>query len=210
MREVMSKDRFVRAAAVLALLALALALVACNAENPSAEPPSTEKPAAEQPAPAPEPEEPQYTSWVVSIVDDDSSSEGNITYEIAMNLEATNPSPEIAGEYKGEVTAKTSTSGTVKGMPLQADAIANSGPITFTLAKGEGDLAALTEDTDVYGGSGSLTMKAAGSGTVGPAGGSFSNTSSQNFTMTVVGDSITMKIPIQGHTYTFEGTISGR
>lgn len=198
----------IRLALVLALLGAGLVVTACDdsAGESASSPPPAEQPAAQEPVP----EEPTYTSWVVNIVDDDSFSQGDISYEIALNLKATNPSGDIAGTYKGEATAKTSTSGVVEGLPLQADAIAQSGPLEFTLAAGGGDMAALTTETVVYGGSGSITMAAAGSGTIGAAGGSFSNTSSQQFTMTVVNDAVTMKIPIQGHTYTFTGTISGR
>lgn len=198
----------IRIAIVFALLGMGLVVTACgdSAGERASSPTPAEQPAPQEPAPA----EPEYTSWVVSIVDDDSFSQGDVTYEIALNLQATNAAGDIAGTYKGEATAKTSTSGVINGQPLQADAIAQSGPLEFTLASGEGDLAALTTDTVVYGGSGSITMAAAGSGTIGAAGGGFSNTSSQQFTMTVIGDAITMKIPIQGHTYTFTGTISGR
>jgi hypothetical protein len=168
--------------------------------------------ASDQPAPKPSPpDEPkQYTSWVVTIVDDDSYTKDGITYSIAMNLSATNPSADIAGKYAGEVTAQTTSSGTYRGKPLNASATAKSSQLAFTLEKGGGDLAGLTTDTVTYGGTGTLTMAAAGSGTYGQAGGSFGNSSSQRFTMTVVGEGVTMSIPIEGHTYEFSGTITGR
>lgn len=206
-------NRFARSLARVALTIVMLGTVlqAIGCDEQAAEPgANAPQPAQEQATEQPSEPEPEYTSWVVSIVDDDSYSKGEITYEIALNLKATHSGSEPAGTYEGEAIAKTSTSGTVQGQPLQADAIARSGPVTFKLAEGEGDLAALTEESVVYGGSGTITMQASGSGTLGAAGGSFSNTSSQKFTMTVVGDGVTMTIPIDGHTYTFTGTISGR
>jgi hypothetical protein len=52
-------------------------------------------------------------------------------------------------------------------------------------------------------------MSASGSGTIGGAGGGFSNTSSQQISVSVTGTAVTLSVPISGHTYTFEGTISG-
>lgn len=194
-------------AMVLALTA-AFALSGCSSSQGAGGDSATEP--AEKPVEKPAEDEPEYTSYTVYINDDDSYSQGEITYSIALNLTATNPSAQIAGEYTGEATAKTDTVGTVQGQPLNASAIANSSQLSFTLEDGGGDLAALTTDTVVYGGTGTITMKASGSGTIGAAGGGFSNTSGQQFTMTVVGDAVTMKIPISGHTYTFTGTISGK
>lgn len=205
--------RFLRVLATVALalllLALALTLPGCTAQ--SADSGSADKP-SEQPAPEPEPEpeEPTYSSYAVTIVDDDSYTKDGITYSIALNLQATNPSADIAGEYKGEATAKTDSSGTYQGKQLSASAIAKSSQLSFTLESGGGDLAGLTTDTVTYGGSGSITMKASGSGTYGQAGGSFGNVSGQSFTMMVTDENITMQIPIEGHTYKFTGTITGR
>lgn len=202
-----------RFAVVCSMLLLATATAACS-ETDSA---TTDTPAAEAPAAEPaeqaaaEPEEPQYTSWQVYINDDDSYEKGGITYEIALNLEATNPSSEIAGTYTGEAVAKTSTTGEVGGQQLNASAIANSSNLEFTLedVTAGTDLAPLTENA-VYGGTGSITMKAAGSGTIGAAGGSFSNNSSQPLKVRTSGTDVTLEITIDGHKYTFEGTISGK
>jgi hypothetical protein len=51
-------------------------------------------------------------------------------------------------------------------------------------------------------------MKAAGSGTIGQAGGSFQNTSGQNLQVNTQGSNVTLKVTIDGHTYTFDGTLT--
>jgi hypothetical protein len=60
-----------------------------------------------------------------------------------------------------------------------------------------------------WSGSGTITMKAAGTARVGAAAGGFSNTSSQPIKLSGSGDKITLTVPIQGHTYSFTGTIRG-
>ena len=87
----------------------------------------------------------------------------------------------MPGTYKGKATAATKTEGTVNGLPLNASAIANSSQLHFKLVEGAegGALSSLTSDTVIYSGTGSITMKAAGSGHLGAAGGGFSNTSGQ-------------------------------
>jgi hypothetical protein len=158
--------------------------------------------------------EPSPTSWVIYINDDDSYTEGDITYSIALNLTATNPSPDIAGTYTGSATAKTDVNGTVRGQPLSASSIVNSTKLEFTLEDplGGGTLETLTPtgpEELVYSGSGAIVMAAAGSGSVGPAGGVFQNTSGQTIEVTVKGSVATLSVVIEGHTYTFEGTIGG-
>lgn len=136
-----------------------------------------------------------------------------MTYEIALNFTATNPSSNPAGTYKGKAVANTTTTGDVGGAQLNANAIAQSGQLEFTLEDptAGGALAPLSdEEAATLSGTGTITMKAAGSGTVGGAGGSFQNTSSQQITVKVVGDKVTLTVPISGNTYTFEGTLSGK
>ena len=181
-----------------------------DAESPDpAEPNTTD----ETPAAEPAEEEPAYTAWTVYVNDEDSYDEGGITYTIALNLTATNPTPEIMGTYTGTATASTSSVGEYMGQQLNASAIANSSSLTFELldATGDGALAPLTSDEPAdYFGTGSIVMAAAGGGTYGAAGGSFSNTSGQNLTVTVTGSNVTLKVTIDGHEYTFDGTIGGQ
>lgn len=153
------------------------------------------------------------TSWVITVVDDDSFTEGEITYSIALNLTATNPSQSIDGTYSGSATAKTDTVGVVEGLPLNASAIANSSMLEFTLVDQTGvtsdGLAPQTSEESIYSGTGRIVMAASGSGTVGPAGGGFSNTSGEPVEVLVQGSAVTFKVTISGHTYTFQGTITG-
>lgn len=200
-----------RIAVLLALVLLAGVLAGCS--DDSADTGSDADAASEEQAtePAEEPEEPTYSSWQVYINDDDEYTEGTITYSIALNFTATNPAPDAAGAYTGTATASTSTSGQVNGVQLEAQAIAQSGNLSFTLedTTAGGALAPLTEDTAALSGTGTITMAASGSGTIGNAGGSFSNTSSQPITVSVTGSEATLKVPINGHEYTFTGTFSG-
>lgn len=170
---------------------------------------------SEEPAPAkddPAEEEPKYTSWQVYINDDDSYQQGSVTYSIALNLTATNPTGDMAGTYTGSATARTTSEGDVGGAQLNASAIAKSSRLEFTIEDptAGGALAPLDGEEPVYAGTGTISMEAAGSGSVGPAGGSFGNSSSQRITVRVQGDAVTLTVPISGHTYTFEGTISGK
>lgn len=154
-----------------------------------------------------------FSSWVISINDEDSYTEGDITYTITLDLTATNPSQSIDGAYSGSATAKTTTTGVVEGMPLNASASVNSSSLEFTLADQSGtgsDLGALTSEDAVYSGTGSIVMAASGSGTVGPAGGSFSNTSGQQVEVRTQGSAVTFSVVISGHTYVFEGTLAGQ
>jgi hypothetical protein len=155
---------------------------------------------------------PKYTSWVVSIVDDQEFSEGGMTYTIALNLQATNPTGYRWGTYTGTATAKTTTTGTVGKGTLTAEAIANSTQLEFTLADPEGGeaVASLNPEELTYTGTGTITMQAAGTASVGAASGGFANNSSQPFTITVTGDKVTMGITIDGKPFMFDGTISGR
>lgn len=169
---------------------------------------------AAQEVPAEEQDRPVLpSSWVITVVDDDSYTEGEITYSIALNLTATNPTQSIDGTYSGTATAKTDTVGTVQGLPLNASAIANSSMLEFTLVdeSGTGDaLAPLNAEDAVYSGTGTVVMAAAGSGTVGPAGGGFSATSGDPVEVRVQGSAVTFSVTIQGHKYTFDGTIAGQ
>ena len=202
----------VRLAVLSTLVAFALVSTGCSGEDDTAgdgaNPPT--EPAAEQTAP--EPEEPQYSSYEIYINDDDSYEEGGITYSIALNLTATNPTGEIAGAYAGEATAKTDTTGEVGGQQLNASAIANSSSLEFTVEDptADGALAPLTDDELTYTGSGTIVMEAAGSGSIGGASGGFSNTSGQQVKVSVNGSVVTFSVNISGHEYTFEGTISGK
>ncbi|MHB8739755.1 MAG: hypothetical protein ACYC62_01155, partial [Coriobacteriia bacterium] len=125
-------------------VALALVIVAGACVSVSCAPAETEEPApaentAEDPAPQEQPERPVLPdSWVIYINDDDSYTEGEITYSIALNLTATNPTQGIAGTYTGSATAKTDTTGQVNGLPLNASAIAESSMLEFTLVDGAG------------------------------------------------------------------------
>lgn len=196
---------------VLVLLAGAGISAGCDKSDEGDTPDSAGS--AEEPT-AGEQEAPEgYTSWTITIVDDDTYTEGEITYSIALNLTATNPSQSIDGVYTGTATAKTDTTGVVQGAPLNASAIANSSALEFTLvdeAGAEGGVAPLTAEDAVYSGTGSITMAAAGSGTVGAAGGSFSNTSGQPVEVRVAGNAVTFSVVISGHKYTFEGTLQGQ
>lgn len=168
---------------------------------------------AEEPAPGEKEQPPGYTSWTINIVDDDTYTEGDITYTIALNLTATNPTQSIDGTYSGTATAQTTTTGVVEGMPLNASAIANSSSLEFTLidqARAEGGVAPITAEQAVYSGTGTITMAASGGGTIGPAGGSFGNTSSQAVDVIAQGSAVTFRVNISGHTYTFEGTLQGQ
>ena len=196
---------------VLMLLAGVGASAGCD-KSDEADGAGSEEP-AEEPA-AEEKEYPEgYTSWTITIVDDDTYTEGDITYSIALNLTATNPSQSIDGTYSGTATAQPTTSGTVQGAPLNASAIANSSTLEFTLvdeAGTEGGLAPITAEDAVYSGTGNIVMAASGSGTVGPAGGGFSNTSGQPVEVRVQGSAVTFSVVISGHKYTFEGTLQGQ
>ena len=202
--------RTARRVAVIALVALAMATVGCSGTGGTTAAPSGPAP-AEPAAQKPAPEEPKYSKWIVYINDDDSYTKGSITYSVALNLTATNPTSDKTGTYKGKATAKSDTAGTVNGQPLNASAIANSSQLHFKLVEGAegGALSSLTSDTALYSGSGSITMKAAGSGSIGAAGGGFSNTSSQPIKVEVVNDKVTLSVNISGHKYSFNGTLRG-
>lgn len=200
----------VRFAAVLALGALVALASGCSSKSGSAPAPNTQAP-AEQPAPQQAAPEPEYSKWIFYINDDQSFTKGGVTYSIALNLKATNPTGDIAGTYKGSATAKTDSVGTVGGAQLNASAIANSTMLQFELqdaTKGT-DLAQLTPDNPLYMGTGTIAMKAAGSGTIGRAGGPFGNSSGQSIKVTAQGSEATLSVVLDGHKYTFKGTIRG-
>ncbi len=196
----------------LVLLAAAVGLIGCSAEKSADSGAGTEAPKEEPYTPPEKPEAPKYSSWVVSIVDDQESSQGGMTYTIALNLNATNPTPYKYGTYTGTATAKTTTTGNIKYGTLEAEAIANSTQLEFTLNDPESgqDLASLNTDALTYSGTGTITMKAAGTAHLSGASGGFANTSAQPFTITATGDKVTMDITIDGKKFTFNGTISGR
>lgn len=205
------------------MLASAVSMSACakassdGSGSKSPAPSPAEKP-AQQAAPAP-----QNVRWTVYINDDQEHTKGSMTYGIAMNLTAKNPAVgTVGGTYTGTATAHTTTSGQVNGATLDADAVANSTQLTFTLkpanqsasaqdaeAGSGGDLAQLTPATGdaVYEGAGTITMAAAGSGAISGAGGSFSNTSSQPIKVTVTGQKAVLKININGIDWTFNGIL---
>lgn len=203
--------RVLRGALALMVVAGMCAVTGCSPEETD-EPAPTEN-TAEEPGAEPEAEAPELPdSWVIYVNDDDSYTEGDITYSVALNLTATNPTQGIAGTYTGSATAKTDTTGQVQGQQLNASAIAESSMLEFTLVDGAdaGDgLAPLTAEEAVYSGTGTIVMAASGSGTIGAAGGGFSNTSGSPLEVSVQGSAVTLKTVISGHTYTFEGTLSG-
>lgn len=202
-------SRFARLGVLLVAIALLLGAAGCSKESSgsgsaggSAAGEKTENKA----------KDPVYTSYVVSIVDDQELSQGGMTYTIALNLNATNPTGHRWGTYTGTATAKTTTTGTVGKGTLNAEAIANSTQLEFTLADPEAGepVASLNPETLTYTGTGTITMQAAGTASVGAASGGFANNSSQPFTITVKGDTVTMGITIDGKPFMFDGTISGR
>lgn len=207
-----------RTASCAFLLAVLVWAAGCSSANPPTQnaagspAPQSGKQAAEAPA-APAP---TYTRWVVYINDDATNSSGGMTYAIALNLNAVHDGSTPSGKYTGTTTAKTSTKGNVGGAQLNADAIANSGTLQFTLKATDpsqedtagGVLAPLTNET-TYSGSGTITMHAAGSASVGPAHGGFANTSGQKITLVGSGPNIMLSVVISGHRYDFKGTIRG-
>jgi hypothetical protein len=161
-------------------------------------------------------------NWIVYINDEQTQQKGGMTYGIAMNLTAKNLTGDAAGAYTGSATARTTTQGNVGGANLNASAIANSTKLTFTLepvgkpaasdsepaSASGGGLAPLSgSDAGGYTGTGSITMAAAGSGSVGGAAGPFGNTSSQSFQMAVSGSDAIMTITINGMKWAFKGTM---
>jgi hypothetical protein len=197
--------------AALSAVLIALAAAGCtnSGTGSGAGSPPTEP--AQAPAVAEKPAEPTYSSWVVSIVDDASASQGGMKYDIALNLNATNPTGDIAGKYTGTATAKTSTKGSAGGASVKASAIANSSQLEFTLAPvGAGsELKPLTEQPG-YIGNGTITMGANGDATVGNVTRGISNNSSQPIEVLVVGSDVTLTITISGNKYKFKGTITGK
>jgi hypothetical protein len=201
----------VRLLLAFALLLAAVAVAGCSekgsgsgggtqASEPAKEPTEQEKPA-----------EPTYSSWVVSIVDDASASKGGMTYDIALNLEATNPTGDISGKYTGTATAKTTTKGSAGGAAVSASAIAKSSQLEFTLAPvGAGsDLTPLTKEKG-YIGTGTITMNAGGKASVGSVTKGISNNSSQPIEVLATGSDVTLTITISGNKYKFKGKITGR
>jgi len=170
-----------------------------------------------QPAPAAEQADkqadaPTYSKWIVYINDDDSFTQSGITYKIALNLNASHAGADPSGKYTGSATAKTDSTGQYRGQQLNASAIAKSSKLVFTLddPSGGGALASLgTGELPPLSGTGTISMSASGSGSYGAAGGSFGKSSSEPLTLSSDGEKITLKVSIQGHTYTFTGTIRG-
>lgn len=157
-------------------------------------------------------DEPSYSKWIVYINGDDSFTQSGITYSIALNLKATHVGATPDGKYTGKATAKTDSTGEYRGQQLNASAIAKSSKLVFTLddPSGGGALASLgTGELPPLAGTGTISMSASGSGTYGQAAGSFGKNSSEPLTLSSDGEKITLKVPIQGHTYTFTGTIRG-
>jgi ABC-type glycerol-3-phosphate transport system substrate-binding protein len=198
-----------RLIAVVLLLAVALAVVGCSGGVSGSSTKAVEP--AKAPAIEEKPAEPKYSSWVVNIVDDASSSKGGMTYDIALNFNATNPTSDIAGKYTGSATAKTSTKGSAGGASVKASAIANSSQLEFTLAPvGAGSELKPLTDENGYIGKGTITMAAAGDATVGNVTRGIDNNSSQPIEVIVVGSDATLNITISGNKYTFKGKIIGK
>ena len=206
------RSAILRFTMVFLLLVGLMAMPGCSGDDQVSQDTTPAGEAASQEQPSAEPI--GYDSWVVYINDDDSYEEGGITYSIALNLTATNPTQDRAGTYTGSATAKTDSTGNIGGQQLNASAIAESSKLEFTLKEGfdsaGGTLMPLTEEELIYLGTGSIVMDAAGSGTVGAAGGGFSNTSGQTLEINTQGSKVTLNIVISGHKYTFEGTLSGK
>lgn len=196
------------------ILALAITIGGCSKDSPSTRSDDGAN-RGEEPAEASEPDEPadpQYSSWQVYINDDDSYEKDGITYSIALNLTATNPSGNPEGTYKGTATAKTDSVGEYRGQTLNASAIAKSSRLEFTLEDptAGGALAPLDGgEAATLSGGGTIAMQASGSGTYGQAGGSFGNNSAQPVEVSVNGSDVTFSVVIDGHKYTFTGTLSG-
>lgn len=195
---------------VLVVLLAAIVIAGCADKGanpgPGAQASEPAKESAEQEKPA----EPTYSSWVVSIVDDASASKGGMTYDIALNLKATNPTGDIAGKYTGTATARTTTKGSAGGAAVSASAIANSSQLEFTLAQvGAGsDLTPLTKEKG-YIGTGTITMNAGGQASVGSVTKGTSNSSSQPIEVLATGSDVTLSITISGNKYKFKGKITG-
>jgi len=204
-------------AALTLLVVLALAACADNAGGESGKPSESGPPQQDTSTQQQEPA-PTYSHWLVYINDDQSASAGGMTYTVALNLKAKNTGSDPGGKYTGKATARTTTNGSVGGGTLSAEAIAQSSNLQFTLdatpvnSKGgttDDPLAPLENDSYTYSGSGTITMRAAGTAHVGAAAGGFANNSSQKFTLSGSGSDITMKISIDGKKFTFKGTIRG-
>jgi len=201
--------RFLVAILVLGVL---LGAAGCSGGSAgSAESGGSGNSASPQPKSEDPPAEPEYSSWVVSIVDDASASKDGMTYDIALNLEATNPTADIAGKYTGTATAKTSTKGSAGGAAVNASAIAKSSQLEFTLAPvGAGsDLTPLTKEKG-YIGKGTITMNAGGQASVGSVTKGISNSSSQPIEVLATGSDVSLTITISGNKYKFKGKITGR
>lgn len=112
------------ARALTVLLALCIAIPATGCSGEAGDDGADTSQEAPEPGGDEQQASPQYTSWVVSIVDDQESSEGGMTYTVALNLGATNPSGYKWGTYTGTATARTTTTGAVGAGTLEAEAIA--------------------------------------------------------------------------------------
>jgi hypothetical protein len=166
---------------------------------------------------------PQNVTWVVAINDEQTATKSGVTFSIALNATASSGGGDPVGSYTGTATADTTTRGTVGRAHLNATATAKSTKLTFTLQKAaapttpsqESSDAALTplgvENPD-YTGTGSVTMKASGSGTVSRGGtsssGPFADTSDRQIQVIVKGSEAWLSVDIAGHTYVFKGTFT--
>ena len=168
---------------------------------------------------------PQNVRWVVTINDEQTATKSGVTFAIALDATASNDANDPAGSYTGTATADTTTKGRMGRANLNATATAKSTKLTFTLHKAaapatpsqessDAALASLGVENPDYTGTGSVTMKASGSGTISGRGaaasGPFANTSDRQIQLIVKGSDAWLSVDVAGHTYTFKGTFTSQ
>jgi hypothetical protein len=208
------RDLAARFAVTVALGVAVLATAGCSSQGAS--------PGA--PGPVQQAAPPQNVAWVVTINDEQTTTKGGVTFSIILEATARSGGSDAAGAYTGTATAQTTTKGTVGRAHLNASATAKSTKLSFTLQKAAAPVAPSQESSDEalaplgvenpdYTGTGSVTMKASGSGTVSGGGasasGPFANTSDRQIQVIVKGSEAWLSVDIAGHTYIFKGTFAG-
>jgi hypothetical protein len=168
---------------------------------------------------------PQNVVWVVAINDDQTATKSGVTFDIALELTASSSGSDPAGSYTGTATADTTTKGRVGRSRIDAIALAKSTKLSFTLQKAAPTATPSGESTDEasaplgvenpdYTGTGSVTMKASGNGTISGRGasasGPFANTSDRQIQVIVKGSEAWLSVDIAGHTYIFKGTFGSQ
>lgn len=208
------RNRAARFVAAVAFGAAILAVAGCAPQGSAG-------PAAPVQQAAP----PQNVVWVVAINDDQTATKSGVTFSIALELTASSSGSDAAGTYTGSATANTSTKGRVGRAQIDATAMAKSTKLSFTLQKAASPATPSGESTDQalaplgvenpdYTGTGSVTMKASGSGTVSGRGasasGPFASTSDRQIKVIVKGSEAWLSVDIAGNTYTFKGTFGSQ